>query len=129
MRPADATGYFSSLRPAQGRLIVNVDSTAIAMVQEGDLIKVCLAFVGASDPARLQQLPDSIRVKLTRFLKNVRVKVKVKGTGNIQNRKIHEFSPMPASQRSFEDQNGGRQTIQAYFKTLNVDLRYPQLGA
>ena len=70
-------GYFSSLRPAPGKLIVNVDSTAMAFVQTGDLVKVrkaankvalirqvCCAFANMSDPARLAQLTDRLRLQV-----------------------------------------------------------------
>ena len=98
-------GYFSSLRPAPGKLIVNVDSTAMAFVQTGDLVKlrgvscpdltcqVCCAFANMSDPARLAQLTDRLRLQLARFLRNVKVKVMVGASRDPATRKIIEYSP------------------------------------
>ena len=105
-------GYFSSLRPSPSRLIVNVDSTAMPFIQPGDLVRVMSAYLNISDPARLAQLPDSMRVRLGRFLKGLRIKVMVGATRQPAERKIKAYDPTPAASRSFTDADGNEVTIQ-----------------
>jgi hypothetical protein len=56
-----SAGYFTSLRPTLGKLIINVDVTHQPFVVSGDLIKVALAIVGENDVRALSDVsrPDA----------------------------------------------------------------------
>ena len=121
-------GFYSSLRPSPGGMILNVDSTAIAMVRSGNLPEIIGAYLGVSNPQQLSQVSDGSRIKVGRFLRGVAVKVMVGASREPARRKISEFSPLPANQRTFENSDGQTVTVADYFRSLNVALRFPNLG-
>ncbi|KAH9910664.1 argonaute-like protein [Epithele typhae] len=75
-------GYFQSVRPAIGRMLINVDISAAVMYAPGPMIQVALAALGrqgahALVPAPAGALTDRDRVTLERFFRGVRVQITV----------------------------------------------------
>ncbi|KAF7295912.1 Argonaute-like protein [Mycena chlorophos] len=74
-------GYFQSVRPTLGRMLVNVDISTGVMYAPGPLVELCAAYLEVA-PARLNAgMPDRIRIKLQRFLVGLRVSVVPAGGG------------------------------------------------
>lgn len=67
------TGFFQSVRPIVGQLMMNVDVTTGVMFNRGPLIDVCSAILGIRSPRDLQgqQRRDILR----RFLRNLSFKM------------------------------------------------------
>lgn len=75
-------GYFQSVRPAVGQMLINVDISTGTMYKPGPLIKLCLDFFGKDNAAILapsRGLPERERIRLQRFLTGIRVITKQPG--------------------------------------------------
>jgi eukaryotic translation initiation factor 2C len=70
-------GYFQSVRPAIGRILVTLDTATAMFWKHGPLIPICLEHLGrqGGDPNLLapsRGFPDRMKVLLQRFLVNMR---------------------------------------------------------
>ncbi|KAI0750722.1 argonaute-like protein [Daedaleopsis nitida] len=129
-------GYFQSVRPAIGKMLINVDISTGAMYKPGGVIDVALDFIGRprQDPNLLaprRGFPDRERIKLQRFLSGVRVEVNIPGqpqTVRRPARAVKKLTPAGAGQLSFTNRNGQTLTVAQYFEqTHNYRLRYPDV--
>ncbi len=126
-------GYFQSVRPAIGRMVINVDISTGAMYMPGPLIDLALAVLGrAGNPNALaprQGLPDRERVRLQRFITGVRITTS-HGPHDRQRprpRVVKKLSKDGSRDLTF-DLNGQQTTVAEYFRTvLNRPLRFPDV--
>ncbi|KAL7283289.1 hypothetical protein ACG7TL_002718 [Trametes sanguinea] len=116
-------GYFQSVRPVLGKLIINVDVSHAAVYTPGHLIDTMLAHLGFSDIRKLADLEQLDYVKLRVFLKGVRIKPT-----------LSKMKPRPISDLVREagmqefDKDGERWTVARHFQNkYNVPVRYPRL--
>ncbi|KAJ7443877.1 argonaute-like protein [Mycena galericulata] len=74
-------GYFQSIRPAVGRMLINVDIATGVMYQAGSLIRLCLSFLEmeGNSPLRLAGLQDRDRRRLSEFIEGVRFTAQAAG--------------------------------------------------
>ncbi|KAG6917797.1 hypothetical protein DXG01_001069 [Tephrocybe rancida] len=73
-------GYFQSVRPTVGRMLVNVDTAVAAVYASGELIDVCMKFLGKNDVRALaldEKSPD-FRA-LQKFLEKVHINTATTG--------------------------------------------------
>ncbi|OBZ76133.1 Protein argonaute-2 [Grifola frondosa] len=128
-------GYFQSVRPAVGRMLINVDISTGVMYKPGPLIDVALDFLGrpGANPnllAPIQRFPDRERVRLQRFLHGVRITVRLPGEGDQTGRAgrvIRGLSTAGADALVFQ-REGQQITVAEYFRTVrNCTLRFPQI--
>jgi len=126
-------GIFQSVRPAIGRMIANIDLSTGMMFKEGPLINLCLDFLGR-DPARpdprylasVNGLNDHDRLRLSKFLLNAQVTIRQRS--GERRYSIKGLTREGADSITFKnDTTGVTQTIQQYFHSLNIQLRYPTL--
>ena len=129
-------GYFQSVRPAIGRMLINVDISTGAMYAPGPLIQLALAFLGfqhdrqdALMPNR--GLPDRERIRLQRFITGIKITTshgqRDRGQGP-RPRVVKRLSKDGARDLSFELGNGQQQTVAEYFRgVLGRPLRYPDV--
>ena len=70
--------FFTSVRPAIGTMIMNLDRGAGAFKMSGSSIEVLKAYLGRRDPRDLElaRMPPRFQVKTKRFLKNLTVALK-----------------------------------------------------
>lgn len=126
-------GYFTSIRATPGKLIVNLDRTAMAFIQSGDLVQVASKFMRVRDPADLARVMDRSRLVLERFLKGLQIttrSLEARDGKTTQKKKfkIRAVSRESAAQLTFENDQGQRTNIQAYFQQVyNYTLRFPTL--
>lgn len=124
-------GYFQSIRPSVGRMLVNVDISTAMMYRSGRLIHLALEFlrerpdnVNALLPGR--GLNEQKRRNLQKFLSGCRVDTESAG-GKKLRRTITKISKEGADRIRF-DMDGRQISVADYFRTQrNRPLQYPQL--
>ncbi|KAJ7284419.1 argonaute-like protein [Mycena rebaudengoi] len=122
-------GYFQSIRPAVGRMLINVDISTGVMYSPGPLIQLCLKFLGNNNPNILtRQLPDRQRVSLGRFIAGIRVKTKDAGSGAERTRVVRKLTREGANEITFTLREGRSMTVANYFReTTGRALQFPNL--
>lgn len=127
-------GYFQSIRPAVGCMLINVDISTGVMYKEGSLLELCRLFIGHRDPNALaprRGLPDRERVKLQRFLTGIRVFTRNPNTGQMdrsRGRIVKRLSNAGANDLTFSLREGGQMTVAQYFaRTYKRPLTYPDV--
>lgn len=120
-------GYFQSVRPAIGKMLINVDISTGAMYKEGPLLNVCLDFFGTRDPSFLapgKRMRESDRVRLQRFVMGMRVTTRQQ-QGRAP-RVVKRLSSAGANALSFTTREGRTSTVAQYFRqTHNLELKCP----
>ncbi|KZT20385.1 argonaute-like protein [Neolentinus lepideus HHB14362 ss-1] len=127
-------GYFQSIRPAIGRMLINVDISTGTMYKSGALLDLCLEFVGRPGQhlalAPRKGFPDRERLRLQRFISGIRITTNVPGqnTQSRMPRVLKKLSTAGASDLTFTMREGGTMTVAEYFqRTYNFRLRYPEV--
>ena len=127
-------GYFQSIRPAVGRMLINVDISTGVMYKPGPLINLCMQFFNRQDPnilAPSRGLPDRERVRLQRFITGIRVFTKspqATGTDRSRPRIVKKLSTAGARDLTFSLRDGGQMTVAQYFQTTyGSPLRHPDV--
>ncbi|KAJ7507898.1 argonaute-like protein [Mycena galericulata] len=126
-------GYFQSIRPAMGKMLINVDISTGTMYKHGPLLRLCLEYIGKGDPNALSPkrgLPDRERLRLQRFISGIRVLTTHAGpTGDVQTpRVIKKLSTAGASSLTFQMREGQTMTVADYFQnTQNKPLQFPDV--
>ncbi|KAJ7612202.1 argonaute-like protein [Roridomyces roridus] len=128
-------GFFQSLRPAVGRLLVNVDTSTAIMYCPGRLIDLCLERLGLHDARQLTSaMHDRQKRELQGFLKGLRVKTKaanepLNAEPRGSARAVVKLSQLGANELTFEMRGGGGiMTVADYFRRVSGRaLQYPQL--
>ncbi|KAJ6562409.1 argonaute-like protein [Mycena capillaripes] len=122
-------GYFQSIRPAVGRMLINVDISTGVMYQPGPLISLCLAFLDAPNDPRIlsARLDDRKRLRLGRFIAGIRVETR--DTSNVvRSRVVRRLSQEGASDVTFVMRSGRGMTVAAYYQeTTGRPLRFPSV--
>ena len=124
-------GYFQSVRPAIGRLLINVDISTGTMYKPGPLLDLCLDFFGRPGQYNLlsprQGMPDRERIRLQRFITGIRIMTTYSGERVRKTpRVVKKLSSAGASDLSFTMRDGTTMTVAQYFqKLLNRPLRFP----
>ncbi|THH32884.1 hypothetical protein EUX98_g1281 [Antrodiella citrinella] len=130
-------GYFQSVRPATGRMLINIDISTGTMYKPGPLIPLCMEYLGVRGNIQALSPPQGLdnreRVKLQRFLSGIRVAVNVRrpdqqGQNRRPPRVIKKISDRGASALTFSMHEGGQITVANYFQqTYNRALQYPSV--
>ncbi|KAI9064296.1 Piwi-domain-containing protein [Trametes sanguinea] len=116
-------GYFQSVRPVLGKLIINVDVSHAAVYTPGRLIDTMMAYLGFSDVRKLADLEQLEYIKLRVFLKGVRIKPIL---SKMKPRPISDLV-LAAGMQEF-DKDGERCTVTRHFEQkYNVTVRFPRL--
>ncbi|KAJ3555887.1 hypothetical protein NM688_g2332 [Phlebia brevispora] len=132
-------GYFQSIRPALGRMLINVDTTTGYMYKHGPLVQVCKEVLDAGrrlfnpqtrlSPNRATggQLTESERLILQRSLAGVRINITMaNGMPSQTLRTIKKFSSEGASALRFTTRQGNQMTVADYFRrAMNRPLDCP----
>ncbi|GJE84216.1 argonaute-like protein [Phanerochaete sordida] len=132
-------GYFQSIRPAIGRMLINIDISTGMMYKPGPLISLCFDILGrpqqsnANLLAPSRGLSDRDRLKLNRAVSGAKVII-TSGNGQTSRapRAVRRLTIHGASREEFELrlENGStrRVTVADYFqRTCNRPLRFPDV--
>ncbi|KIP10717.1 hypothetical protein PHLGIDRAFT_125407 [Phlebiopsis gigantea 11061_1 CR5-6] len=129
-------GYFQSVRPAVGRMLINIDISTGMMYKPGSLIDLCLDFFGfpGRKPVDINRLspssglPERERLRLQRFITGVKVTTTLATGQGRSPRAVKKLSTSGARKLSFALREGDSITVADYFqKTYNLRLSYPDL--
>ena len=128
-------GYFQSIRPAIGRMLINVDTSMGAMYKPGPLIDLALAFLRRpGNPAVLAPtsgFTDRERIRLQGFISGMKITTShgQHGSSSRTSRQVvRRLSNEGARDLTFELGNGQRMTVAKYFRgVLNRPLRFPDV--
>lgn len=126
-------GYFQSIRPAVGRMLINVDISTGTMYKPGNLLELCKEFIGRNDANALapkRGFPDRERIRLQKFLAGIRIVTRNPGVApaNAAPRVIKKLSTAGAADMTFTLREGGTLTVADYFRqTYNRALTYPDV--
>ncbi|KAG8923760.1 hypothetical protein FRC01_012373, partial [Tulasnella sp. 417] len=118
-------GFFQSVRPAIGKMVVNVDISSAAFYKSGPLIKVCLEYMGRSpesDPVPVlsgPRLDARNRRDLLKFIRNLNVRTQRNGESRV--RTIKDISEKGADTLTFASDDGGTTSV-ALSKTAWVPI-------
>lgn len=124
-------GYFQSVRPAIGRLLVNVDISTGTMYKPGPLLNLCLEYLGKQGQPHVlspqRGMPDRERIKLQRFISGIRIVTTYTGPRVRKTpRAVKKLSATGAAALSFTMRDGKTMTVAQYFRTLlNRPLQFP----
>lgn len=125
-------GYFQSLRPTIGRLLINVDISSALFYKPGLLLRVAVDNILSRNPGKpdspellnSRTMPPRERLELQRFLLNMRIEVTTSKGKKMAT--IKGLSTEGADARTFS-KDGAEITVANYFKATNRTLKYPQL--
>jgi len=124
-------GYFQSVRPAIGRMLINIDTSAGIMYKAGPLLDLCLEYLHKPHPNALaprKGFPDRERLRLQRFISGIRVLTTHSGVGGAVQRRprvVKKLSLTGANDLRFTMREGSSITVSNYFK--NKPLRFPDV--
>ncbi|KIO29143.1 hypothetical protein M407DRAFT_21713 [Tulasnella calospora MUT 4182] len=130
-------GYFQSVRPVVGKMVINADISAAAFYKSGPLIKLCLEYLGANPEANPVQFLSATRLDhrkrrdLAKFLRNLNVQITRSGQTkqySIKARRHHdvyssECPPIASLDLSAEKVVG----LEAFFQDIGHPLQFPTL--
>ncbi|TFY63508.1 hypothetical protein EVJ58_g3223 [Rhodofomes roseus] len=113
-----------SVRPAIGRLLLNVDTVTALLYRPGPLLDVALSYLGKRNPRDLANLPITEFNRLRAFLKGVRVTIQT-----ARSDRARPISNLVTNAGAYEfEKDGSPTTVQEYYRQVyNVQLRYPSI--
>ncbi|KAG9022175.1 hypothetical protein FRB95_000611 [Tulasnella sp. JGI-2019a] len=114
-------GYFQSVRPSTGRMVVNLDISTGTFYKGGPLIGLCLEFLGVYGNPELHltgRIDKRKRNDLIKFIRNLKVKTQKSGEGS-KIRPIKDLSRDGADDHMFPLVDGNMTTIAAFFSMAN----------
>ncbi|KAL0578891.1 hypothetical protein V5O48_003124 [Marasmius crinis-equi] len=124
-------GYFQSVRPAIGRVILNFDITTGLFYKSGTLIDVALDFFGLTDVRMLAPsngLQGRHRHDLDMFVSGMIVKVWTADKKRQRSMRVEKLSMVGADEFTFDWKDHGETSVADYFRrSQNEALRFPKL--
>lgn len=126
-------GYFQSVRPAIGRILINVDTATGVMYKPGRLIDLALDFLGRpGQPDALtprHRFPERERMRLQHFLSGIKVMTPYSPHHRGRLRFVKKLTRRGAREESFEVGEGGEtMTVAEFFRVQhNISLVYPDV--
>ena len=127
-------GYFQSVRPAIGQMLINVDISTATMYKSGPLLRLCLDFLRKEHPTHLVAPKTTERefMRLHRFIAGMKVITTPPGPGGTPTpigRVVKKLHTTAAKGLKFELREGGEMSVADYFhKTYNRPLQFPDIG-
>ncbi|KAF7292384.1 Argonaute-like protein [Mycena chlorophos] len=128
-------GYFQSVRPGVGKMLINVDISTGTMYKAGPLLALCCEYVGKPNQfnalAPKRGFPDRERLRLQRHISGIRILTTHAGpNGEVQAapRVVKKLSTAGANELMFTIREGERISVAQYFqRTQNKPLQYPDV--
>ncbi|KAI0670510.1 Piwi domain-containing protein [Trametes maxima] len=116
-------GYFQSVRPVLGKLLINVDVSHAASYTPGPLIDSMMMHLGLVNPRQLAELNTQDYGRLRIFLKGVRIRMS-----------LSKMRPRPISDLVHEaglqefDKDNERCSVARHFaQKYNCEVRFPRI--
>lgn len=129
-------GYFQSVRPGIGQMLINIDISTATMYKGGQLLVVCLEYLGKGHPSFLfeKALSDRERYRLQKFVQGVRVVTTQSigvhpaagGRSEPTPRVVKGLSVKSARNEIFTLRDGQSSSVADYFRhNMNRPLQFP----
>ncbi|KAJ1989795.1 hypothetical protein H4R33_001936 [Dimargaris cristalligena] len=124
-------GLFQSVRPTQGRVLLNVDVSSTAFYAPGSLLNSVVRCLNKVDPLELLNLREHEMRNLQKMIKGIPVTLTHRDQGE-RIFKLKGISERGANQTMFnlrsEDETETKMSVAKYFSDhLNIPVRYPTL--
>ncbi|KAF4578546.1 hypothetical protein EYR36_000353 [Pleurotus pulmonarius] len=117
-------GFFQSVRPSIGRMLINIDISMAAMYKSGSVLDVALDVLGARDTRALSlDARDPKFRKLERYFKKRLITVHTPAMQGVP-KVIYGLEPR-AGHFKFSMDSGESLTVESYFRRQNHPVRYP----
>ncbi|CAG8604515.1 4978_t:CDS:10 [Ambispora leptoticha] len=123
-------GYYQSVRPTQNKMMINIDLSATAFYESGNLVQMVVKLLGKRSADDLRRgIQDRDRVKIEKSLKNLKIKVTHRGEAVAKRRfKITKLTPKSAAETKFDQGENGVTDVASYFnKQYRIRLNHPYL--
>ncbi|CAG8508402.1 5106_t:CDS:10 [Ambispora leptoticha] len=122
-------GYYQSARPTAGKMMINVDVSATAFYEGGPLVPIVAKVLGKRSPDDLRRgIGEHDRVKLEKFLKNLKIRVNHRGGAVAHSRiRINRLTEKSANQIVFQINNEPVDVVTYFLRAYNIRLAYPFL--
>ncbi|KAI8099370.1 Piwi domain-containing protein [Halteromyces radiatus] len=122
-------GFYQSVRPTQGKMMINLDVSATAFYESGPLHEMLPKILNRRSLDDLRRgIPDHERIKVEKILKNLKIIVVHRGAEKQLKYKINKLTPTSAENTLFKGKDGNEMTVAHYFQqTYNRRLAYPFL--
>src|ERR1051325_2044030 len=72
-------GYYQSIRPAPGKMMINIDLSSHSFYQSGGLVQMVVKVLGKHSVDDLRRITDRDRAKLDKALKGLKIYVAHRG--------------------------------------------------
>ncbi|GES89957.1 piwi domain-containing protein [Rhizophagus clarus] len=120
-------GYYQSARPTRGRMMINVDLSASAFYESGQLIQVVAKILGLRSPDDLRRgFSPNDHHKVEDFVRRLRIKENHRTPQ--RKFKVEGLTQTPATHTTFDLADGGNTDVRTYFQnTHNKRLIFPFL--
>ena len=119
-------GFFASLRPAAGRMLLNVDTTATAFYAAGPLLNLVGDICADRDGRLAPTMDPRQRSNVERAIRNLKVEVTHR-PGIKRKFKVMGLHSKSAEEITFNDESGKQHSVASYFASkYNVNLRFPK---
>ncbi|KDQ33827.1 hypothetical protein PLEOSDRAFT_21640, partial [Pleurotus ostreatus PC15] len=117
-------GFFQSVRPSIGRMLINIDISMAAMYKSGGVLDVALDVLGARDIRVLSFDGRDPRFrKLERYFKKRMITVHTPAMQGVR-KMIYGLEPKAGHYR-FNLESGESLTVESYFRGQNKPVKYP----
>ncbi len=124
-------GYFQSVRPGNGRLLLNIDTATGVTYKPGRLMDLALEVLRKRQYNALAPrsgLPERERMRLQRFLSGIKVLTPHSPHHPGKRRLVKKLSRLGARDETFEIEEGQTMTVAEYFlHQYNITLMYPDV--
>ncbi|KAI8092845.1 Piwi domain-containing protein [Halteromyces radiatus] len=122
-------GIYQSIRPTQGKMMVNVDVSATAFYESGPLHELLPKLLDRHSLDDLRHgISDSEHTEVEKMLKNLKIVVVHRGADKRLEYKINKLTSTSVENTVFKDKLGNEITVAQYFqKTYNRRFAYPFL--
>ncbi|CAG8587596.1 7850_t:CDS:10 [Ambispora gerdemannii] len=120
-------GYYQSARPTTGKMMINIDVSATAFYEGGPLVPIVVKALGRRSPDDLRRgIDERDRVKLEKFLKNLKIRVSHRGKEVSHRRfRINKLTEKSANQTVFQLNNEPVDVVTYFLRVYNFRLAYP----
>ncbi|GBE81691.1 Protein argonaute [Sparassis crispa] len=121
-------GFFQSVRPVLGRLLINVDTSTAAVYNDGPLTALAMKYLDIHNLRELENLKSSNMRKLEQFLKGVLVVVTQPQRSSAQRRARAISGLVPQAGEYRFEKDGVTTTVKNHFlQQHNYRVRNPNL--
>lgn len=115
-------GHFSTVRPTQNGLCLNIDTANVAMIKSTNLLNFLIQRLNRQHPSQLE--PRDMQ-NMRRVLKGIRVTTLHRKSAKVY--RISGLSQLPASKDMFDLQDGTKTSVAEYFEKKYKKLAFPNL--